>query len=163
MSQFVLNFTRKYYLHLLVFVTILLLDFFTKLWAVDALNHKIINLIGNTLRFQLVYNTGGAFGIFQGHPNIFHALTGFAIIFFVIYLIKSPYQSSVFKWSVCLILSGAIGNFIDRFFRIGVVDFIDMGIGALRWPTYNVADASISVGACLLIIAFYLEDIHGTV
>ncbi len=132
------------------------LDVVTKIWAVDALsNYKLISVIGDYLRFRLVYNTGGVFGIFQGNPMVFQVLTGIAIVFLIIYFIKTVPKSDLFIWAVSLILGGAFGNFTDRFFRVGVVDFIDMGIGAKRWPTYNVADSCISIGAVLLAIAFY--------
>ncbi len=131
-------------------------DFFTKWWAVDALsNNKFIPIFGDWLRFYLIYNTGGVFGIFQGNPMIFQSLTGVAILFLLIYFIKTPDKNNLFIWAVSFILGGAFGNFTDRFFRHGVVDFIDMGIGNTRWPAYNIADSCISIGAFLLIIAFY--------
>ena len=86
---------------------------------------------------------------------IFQILTGVSIVFLIIYFIKIPDKNNLFIWSVSFILGGAFGNFTDRFFRHGVVDFIDMGIDNHRWPAYNIADSSISVGAVLLIIAFY--------
>ena len=132
------------------------LDFITKCWAVDALSSgTVISVFGHWFRFYLVYNTGGVFGIFQGNPMVFQCLTGIAIIFLLIYFIKTPDKNDLFIWAVSLILGGAFGNFTDRFFRHGVVDFIDMGIGNKRWPAYNIADSCISIGACLLIIAFY--------
>ena len=131
-------------------------DFVTKIWAIDVLsNNQIINVISDVLRFRLIYNTGGVFGIFQGNPLIFHFLTGIAILFLITYFIKTPEKNDLFIWAVSLILGGAFGNFTDRFFRPGVVDFIDMGIGSARWPTYNVADSCISIGAVLLAISFY--------
>ena len=139
-----------------VVVVIWILDFLTKWWAVDALSGgRSVPVLGDWLRFYLVYNTGGVFGIFQGNPMVFQSLTGVAIIFLLVYFIKTPDKNNLFIWAVSFILGGAFGNFTDRFFRIGVVDFIDMGIGTKRWPTYNVADSCISIGACLLIIAFY--------
>ena len=139
------------------------LDLITKIWAVASLsNREVIHVIGDTLVFRLVYNTGGVFGIFQGNPMVFQSLTGFAILFLFVYFIKTPNKIELFNTTIALILGGALGNFTDRFFRPGVVDFIEMGIGIHRWPTYNVADASISVGAVLLAIAFYKmeEDIQ---
>jgi signal peptidase II len=131
-------------------------DAITKIWAVDSLsNGETIEVLGTYLRFRLVYNTGGVFGTFQGNPMIFQFLTGFAIVFLFFYFIKTPEDSPLFRTSVSLIMGGAFGNFTDRFFRHGVVDFIDMGVGYYRWPTYNIADSFISTGAVLLAIAFY--------
>lgn len=143
------------------------LDFITKIWAIGALAgtntenycysaNKTITVIGDFLRFSLVCNMGGVFGIFQGNPMVFQFLTGFAIIFLVFYYVKTPDNNRFFNLAISFILGGAFGNFTDRFFRPGVVDFIDMpnGFGG-RWPTYNVADAFISIGAVLLAIAFF--------
>ncbi len=133
-----------------------LLDVLTKYWAVSVLSSgKVIPVFGHWFRFYLVYNTGGVFGIFQGNPMVFQYLTGIAIIFLLVYFIKTPDKNNLFIWAVSFILGGAFGNFTDRFFRHGVVDFIDMGIGSKRWPAYNIADSCISIGACLLMIAFY--------
>jgi signal peptidase II len=60
---------------------------------------------------------------------------------------------------VCLglVLGGAFGNLIDRIATGEVVDFIDMGIGRYRWPTYNVADIAVTVGAVILIAGFAFQ------
>ena len=116
---------------------------------------SILNVLGDLLRFRLVYNTGGVFGIFQGNATLFHIMSGIAIIVLFVYYLKSPYQDTPFVVAVCLILGGALGNFTDRFFISGVVDFIDMGFGAYRWPTYNMADVWLFFGAVTLMIYFY--------
>ena len=147
---------RQKYRTVIVIIIVWLLDLITKTWAVDALaNNKVINVFGDVLRFRLAFNTGGVFGIFQGNPLTFHILTGLAIVFLIIYFIKTPNKNNIFIWATSLILGGAFGNFTDRFFYHGVIDFIDMGVNDLRWPTYNIADSCISIGAVTLIIAFY--------
>jgi len=134
-------------------------DFFSKYLIVKNLSgNETINILGDILRFRLVYNTGGVFGIFQGNTLLFHILTGFAIIFMLIYYLKSPEQDKFFDLAICFVLGGALGNFTDRFFRVGVVDFIDMGFGGYRWPTYNVADIFVSLGGFFLVISFYLAE-----
>lgn len=137
-------------------ICIWIADALTKVWAVDALSAgQTIEVFGSYFRFRLVYNTGGVFGTFQGNPMVFQFLTGFAIVFLFFYFIKTPEDSPLFRFSVSLITGGAFGNFTDRFFRHGVVDFIDMGVNYYRWPTYNIADSFITTGAILLGIAFY--------
>lgn len=131
-------------------------DFFSKIWAEKTLSGgHVIPLISDLLRFRLVYNTGGVFGILQNNAMYFHILTGLAIAFLVFYFIRTKENHPVFHTSISFILGGALGNFTDRFFRHGVVDFIDMGIGIHRFPTYNVADSFITVGAILLGITFF--------
>ena len=56
-------------------------------------------------------------------------------------------------------MAGAIGNVLDRLrYSAGVVDFLDVGIGDARWPTFNVADSAVSIGAVLLLVSFWLEE-----
>ena len=153
------------YRMIIVIIMVWFLDLITKTWAVNALADKdrTINILGDVLRFRLAFNTGGVFGIFQGNPVTFHILTGLAIVFLIIYFIKTPDKNNAFIWATSLILGGAFGNFTDRFFYHGVIDFIDMGINDLRWPTYNIADSCISIGAIILIIAFYkMEQVAKT-
>ena len=73
------------------------------------------------------------------------------------YYYRSPENSKVFSLAIAAILGGALGNFTDRFYGSipGVVDFIDVRFGAFRWFVFNIADAFICVGACLLAISFY--------
>ena len=62
-------------------------------------------------------------------------------------------------WSLALVCCGAVGNLIDRIRSAnGVVDFIDVGIGDSRWPTFNVADMAVSLGAFLLAWVLWGED-----
>ncbi len=131
-------------------------DFFSKIAAEKALlGGDIIPLVGDLLQFRLVYNTGGVFGVLQNNAIFFHIMTGIAIIALITYFIKTKENHIVFQIAISFILGGAFGNFTDRFFRIGVVDFIDMGIGANRFPTYNIADTFITFGAILLAITFF--------
>ena len=132
------------------------LDFITKILAVQNLsNNETIKLVGDFIAFRLVYNTGGVFGIAQGNPFIFHIMMGIAIIFLLVYYIKTESNDKYFSIAIASTMGGALGNFTDRFFREGVVDFIDMGYGVHRWPTYNVADAFISAGGLLLVITLW--------
>jgi signal peptidase II len=61
--------------------------------------------------------------------------------------------------TLALVCAGAVGNVIDRLrSSLGVVDFVDVGIGARRWPTFNVADSAITVGAITLAVSLWLES-----
>ncbi len=116
---------------------------------------------GEYLRWTLVYNPGAAFGLHLGPYSrwIFMVLTlGALVILWRLYRAADPAD----HWkvlAVSLVTAGALGNFIDRIVSPpGVVDFIDVGIGASRWPTFNVADMAVSTGAVLLAIVLWGED-----
>ncbi len=72
------------------------------------------------------------------------------ISYFLYLLIKT--QDKVFQFTLTLILSGALGNFIDRIFRGFVIDFIDIYIGKYHWPAFNIADSCITVGFVILMM-----------
>jgi signal peptidase II len=116
---------------------------------------------GDWLRLTLVYNPGAAFGFHLGPYSrwIFLGLTlGALVILMRLYLHTAPSD----RWralAVALVTSGAIGNLIDRIVSPrGVVDFIDVGFGDMRWPTFNVADMAVSTGALLLAYVLWGED-----
>lgn len=129
----------------------LLLDQITKILIANRFNpfDPPYEVIGSLLRFKLAYNPYGVFSISFGPPFLYYVLHFFGIIIFT-YLGIS--QSSKFKIILFgLIVGGAIGNILDRLRLKYVIDFIDMGIGNLRWFTYNLADAFVTVSAVLLI------------
>uniref|UniRef100_A0A7V0Z546 Lipoprotein signal peptidase n=1 Tax=candidate division WOR-3 bacterium TaxID=2052148 RepID=A0A7V0Z546_UNCW3 len=107
-------------------------------------------VIGSILRFNLAYNPYGVFSISFGPPYLYYL---FHIIGIIIFTYLGIAQNSKFRIVLFgLIVGGALGNIVDRIRLKYVVDFIDMGIGNLRWFTYNLADAFVVVSAVLLII-----------
>ena len=112
-------------------------------------------------RWTLVYNPGAAFGLHLGPYSrwIFLALTVGALGI-LYHLYRTTEDGN--RWRVMavgLVTAGAIGNLIDRIISPnGVVDFIDVGVGDMRWPTFNVADMAVSVGAILLATVLWRED-----
>lgn len=101
-------------------------------------------ILGNFLRFTLLKNPYGIFGINCNIPIIPVAILSIIIIFALLYKLKNIFIS--------LILGGAIGNLIDRIIYGAVIDWINIGIGNLRWPIFNFADASITIGIFLIIL-----------
>lgn len=136
-------------------IIVLIADQLTKLWAVRALALESITL-APVFNFALAYNTGAAFGFLSsasGWQNTFFivvaALVGTGILYMLRRLKPDETQTATALW---LILGGAAGNLIDRF-RLGhVVDFLDFHIGAWHFPTFNIADSAITIGAILLIL-----------
>jgi signal peptidase II len=118
-------------------------------------------VVGNTLRFTLVYNPGAAFGLNLGPQSrwIFAGLTLVALVILGRLYRTTRVAHTARTIALALVCAGAIGNLLDRvrsFF--GVVDFIDVGLGDARWPTFNVADMAVSVGAALLAWVLWQED-----
>jgi len=118
-------------------------------------------VFGSTVRLRLVYNPGAAFGLDLGPQSrwIFAALTIVALVILGRLYRSTAAGHSARAAALALVCAGAVGNLIDRvrsFF--GVVDFIDIGVGDARWPTFNVADMAVSVGAGLLAWVLWQED-----
>jgi signal peptidase II len=118
-------------------------------------------VLGNAVRLTLVYNPGAAFGLNLGPQSrwIFAALTLVALFILArLYRATAP-RDTARTVALGLVCAGAVGNLIDRIRSIfGVVDFIDIGIGDARWPTFNVADMAVSAGAILLAWVLWQED-----
>jgi signal peptidase II len=146
---------------LLIFIVAL--DLLTKALAVALLppNGFPQPVIGEGVRFALVYNPGAAFGLYLGSYSrwIFMTLTiGALVILWRLYQQTQDTQR-LRALAIASVAAGAIGNLIDRIRSdLGVVDFIDIGFGMHRWPTFNVADMAVSIGAFLLAWVLWGEE-----
>ena len=127
-------------------ICIILLDQITKVILIG----KNITVIPNVLNFTYTENTGVAFGI--GSNNLlFIIIVNIIVLGMIIKFIKEREEQVNFSIliSLILILSGGIGNLIDRIVRGYVIDFIDINV--FNFPNFNIADISISIGIILLI------------
>ncbi len=124
-----------------------------------ATRHSI-SVIGDLLRLAYTTNTGAVFGSFHGGVGILAVVSLIAAP--IILFSRAYFPSDRWFVRVCigLLFGGDLGNMADRWLRGYVVDWIDMGIGNLRWYTYNIADACFVVGVIALIFAmlFLVED-----
>ena len=149
-----------------VVIAVVVVDIITKAIAVATLQPRNIPhpVIGETLRWTLVYNPGAAFGLHLGQYSrwIFTALTiGALVILWRLYRATAAGDMPR-TLALGLVVAGAIGNLIDRLrSAMGVVDFIDVGIGDMRWPTFNVADMAVSTGAFLLAWVLWGDETEG--
>jgi signal peptidase II len=75
----------------------------------------------------------------------------------IYYFVKTPSSHKTMKVALSLILAGAVGNLIDRVVRGSVIDFIEVHIRGFTWPTFNVADSCITVGASLLVLMLFIR------
>jgi len=120
--------------------------FFTKIRVIDG----ILNLV-------YVKNKGIAFGLLRNLPDHLKKyfliyLPVVIIIILSFYIISAKKISKLTLWGFILIISGALGNLIDRYFYGYVVDFIDVYVKNFHWPAFNFADAYITIGTFLLIL-----------
>jgi len=143
----------------LIFILGMLLDYVTKIWAIDTLKGKAdITVIEGFFDFSYLENRGAAFGIFQGRVYLlaFVSMIIMAVLF-VMYQ-KTKKKTKLLTISTALILTGAIGNLIDRLRYGFVVDFISWHWkNTYYFPTFNVADIFITVGTGLLILYIIKE------
>lgn len=147
-----------------VVAIVVVLDRITKIVAESALaGDRIIQVIGDVVQFRLVYNRGAAFGIHIGDYSRWFFFVVAIIAVWVLFRMwrEAAAADRLRIWAVSIVAGGAAGNAIDRIISApGVVDFIDVGIGALRWPTFNIADIAVSCGAVALALSLWREDAH---
>ncbi len=145
----------------LVFVPLfVILDQITKLWALQNIffNQNIIK-VSSFLNLSPVWNKGISFGMFSNLENINFFITILTLIIISI-LFFWFFKTVNFIQQVALIfiISGAIGNLIDRFKYNAVVDFIDFHINNLHWPAFNFADTYITIGAFIYLFSIFTSE-----
>ena len=117
---------------------------------------------GDAVRLTLVYNPGAAFGLHLGpySRRIFPFLTvGVLMILWRLYR-QTRDRDNLRTLALALVSAGAVGNALDRLrSSVGVIDFLDFGTSAARWPTFNLADVAVSVGAFLLAWVLWGDDV----
>ena len=133
------------------FFLIIFFDQFTKILVIK--NFQLYESLSILPFFNLTFivNYGFAFG-FLNNPSlnqIIVILVIFSIISYFLYLLIKT-QDHFFRISLILVLSGAVGNFIDRILHGFVIDFIDVYFGSYHWPAFNLADSSITLGFILI-------------
>lgn len=143
----------------IIFIVGLILDYITKIWAIDTLKGKPdITVIEGFFDLSYLENRGAAFGIFQGRVYLLAVVTVIVLIVLFINYVKTKKKTLLFTLSNALILTGAVGNLIDRLRYGFVVDFISWHWKkAYYFPTFNVADICVTVGTGLFIIYILKE------
>ncbi len=149
----------------LVVGVIVVLDLLTKLIAERVLPRTAgVPVLGDTFQLHLVFNEGAAFGLNVGEHSrwIFMGLSVTAIVVLASMLRSTRAGDWLRFYALAAICAGALGNLIDRIRSPrGVVDFLDVGVGALRWPTFNVADMAVTCGAIALALSLWGEGKKG--
>lgn len=148
--------------YLLASGAVFMIDQTTKAWAVRRLRFgDVKEVIPGFLNFAYAQNTGVAFSMLDDHGDAGRwglSVVAFIAAALVLYFIwRTPRTDDRILGSLALLLAGIIGNVVDRS-RLGfVVDFIDVQFGNWHYPTFNVADMAIVIGAGILIIDMFLS------
>lgn len=144
--------------YFLIFVFVILVDRITKVWAINNLAHKDINLFKG-LDLTLVWNRGVAWGLFSFESSI-----GFLIVTAVIFSFLCIFIAYIYDlikrgnpaYFEIFILAGAVSNnVIDRFLYTGVADFVYIHIATWHWPVFNFADMCIVFGVLGLLGRYF--------
>ena len=136
-------------------LVIILFDQFTKtliLGHFELGDSRTVTSFFNVVR---VHNTGAAFSFLagaSGWQRWFFVGLGAVATVFIVWMLRRHGEQRLFCWALSLILGGALGNVIDRLLHGYVVDFIQVHYGGWYFPSFNVADSAITVGAACLIL-----------
>jgi signal peptidase II len=123
---------------------------------------RSVPVIPGFFSLSRVHNKGAIFGLFNHSDQrwisvVLAGLSLTALILVLVYFVRTPADQKLMRTTLAVILAGALGNQIDRIFRGYVVDFLEIHIKRFYWPTFNVADSCVSIGAVLLIYVFFVR------
>jgi signal peptidase II len=134
---------------------VILIDQLTKTLIVHTFQLNDSHTVNPLLNIVRVHNSGAAFSFLAGAggwQRWFFVGLGVAAALFIVWMLRNHAGQRLFGWALALILGGAVGNVIDRLIHGHVVDFIQVHYGRSYFPSFNVADSAITVGAVLLIL-----------
>ena len=154
-------FSKSFIINFLLILIIFFLDRFSKIYVIsfheknygsDLYNSKFLNI-------SLIWNEGIAFGLFSFSDKFFyHTLTFLIGVVILIILIMLNKSEGLKKYSLIMILGGALGNFYDRIVFEAVPDFIDFHVENFHWFIFNVSDIFICLGVIFMIILEIVSD-----
>ncbi len=146
----------RYYLFALL---VIIIDQVSKLIVISKMEvHESIPIIDSFFYITSHRNRGAAWGILQDQMIFFYIITLIVVVVLVYYLQQYGKKQKTLALGLSLILGGALGNFIDRFFRKEVVDFLDFKLFTYDYPIFNIADSALVIGVAIVIIYTLLED-----
>ena len=146
---------KPFLINLLLVSLIFLFDRFSKIYVI-YLDQKLFGVeifSSNFLNFRLIWNRGIAFGLFSFDQVVLYNILTILILIIILVIIFMVIKSEgLKKYSLLMILGGALGNFFDRVIYRSVPDFIDFHVGQFHWFIFNVADIFITVGVFFMIL-----------
>ena len=153
---------RKLALYFGVVGGVIVLDQATKFVVERSLRlYDPVPVWGDFFRLTYIFNRGAAFGLHLGEASrwIFMGLAAVAVAVLWFMYRGTGWGDRIRLFAIASVTGGAIGNLIDRVRSSrGVVDFLDFGVGDVRWPVFNVADIAVTIGALLLAFSLWREE-----
>ena len=154
------NLRKIFFINSFLVLLIFLLDRFSKIYVIyldkkfpgsEIFSSKYLNI-------NLIWNDGIAFGLLSFNQNSLYNLISFLIFLIIIIIFFMILKSErLKKYSLLMILGGALGNFFDRVFYKSVPDFIDLHIGNFHWFIFNIADIFITLGVISMIFLEFTD------
>ena len=152
-----INFKETGLTWLWITVIFLIIDQITKQWIAQTFNYREVLAVFPSFNLTYAQNPGAAFSFLADQPGwqrwFFTAIASIASIVFLVWMAKTPKENKILGIGFSLMLSGALGNLIDRVLFGYVIDFLDFYVGNSHWPAFNVADSGITMGAVLLFLS----------
>ena len=148
-------FIKKFYIYLIFVFLIFISDRLSKIYIINESLKNFDNLIlkSTYLNIRLIWNEGIAFGLFSFDDKaLYHSLSLLILVIILVIIYMIIKSDGLKKFSLILILGGALGNFYDRIAYGAVPDFIDFHVNGFHWFIFNIADIFISIGVFALIV-----------
>src|SRR2546421_12332536 len=142
-----------------VAIAVFAIDRATKAWVTENIPLGTARpVLGDYVRIVHAQNTGAAFGLLPERTTLLSVLSVVAVLAIVYYYRQIASNSALVSGTLGMQLGGAFGNLLDRITQGYVVDFVDVGVGEIRFWAFNVADSSIVVGIILVTAALWYEE-----
>jgi len=153
--------SKKFYISFSIVALIYFIDRLTKIYIIHLDKNNLGSDIFNSayLNIILIWNKGIAFGLLSLSETYLYNILSLIILIIILILIVMSLKSDGFKrYSLLLIVGGALGNLHDRIFFNAVPDFIDFHVGNFHWFVFNIADIFISLGVIFMILFEFTDN-----
>jgi signal peptidase II len=153
--------SKNFYISFSIVALIYFLDRFTKVYVIQLDRNNLGSDIFNSayLNIILIWNKGIAFGLLSFSESDLYNIISLIIAIIIIVLVIMSLKSQGFKrYSLLMIVGGALGNLHDRIFFNAVPDFIDFHVGNFHWFVFNIADIFISLGVIFMILFEFTDN-----
>ena len=152
---------KNYLINIFIVSSIFLLDRFSKIYVIYLNDKLLVSEIFSSkfLNINFIWNRGIAFGLFSfDELKLYNILTILILIIIILVMFMITKCEGLKKYSLLMILGGALGNVFDRIMYKAVPDFIDFHIGNFHWFIFNIADIFITIGVFFMIISEFIDN-----